>query len=102
MAVLNDVYLLLNFLFVCLLRAQTVQDLWITPAPPDFSTNLTVGEMYELRWDSGLVDQFAAFAQTVDPTNTDLWITDYNLHVYSKRIAGTSIVAYTIYHGNSY
>ncbi|KAK5044877.1 hypothetical protein LTR84_010415 [Exophiala bonariae] len=87
MIALRNIYVLLSLLLVSFSEAQTVQDLWISPASPEFSTNLTVGETYELKWDSSLADQFATFAQTVDPSNTDLWITDYNLHVYSKRIA---------------
>ncbi|RVX73124.1 hypothetical protein B0A52_02251 [Exophiala mesophila] len=65
----------------------TVQDLWISPAPPDFSTNLTIGEFFTIRWDSSLADSLSIYAPSADPTSVDLWITDYNLHIYSKRIA---------------
>ena len=69
----------------------TVQDLWISPAPPDFSTNLTIGEFFTIRWDSSLADSLSIYAPSADPTSVDLWITDYNLHIYSKRIAGLSV-----------
>lgn len=78
-------------LFVTLSLCQgTVQDLWISPAPPDFATNLTVGEVFTIRWDTSLAGSLSIYAPSADASNVDLWITDYNLHIYSKRIAGPS------------
>ncbi|OCT54575.1 hypothetical protein CLCR_03049 [Cladophialophora carrionii] len=73
--------------FKRLATAQTVQDSWITPSPPDFTSNLTIGEFYLLSWNSNLVNSFAPYAPSADVNSVDLWITDYNLHVYSHLIA---------------
>jgi hypothetical protein len=81
--------------FAALTWAQTVQDDWIAPAAPDFTSNLTIGESYTISWASSLVDSFALYAPDADVSSVDLWITDYNLHVYSHRIAGTLLTVYS-------
>ena len=85
-----DVELQTVFLFFAALTwAQTVQDGWVAPAAPDFTSTLTIGESYMITWESSLVDSFANYEPDADVSSVDLWITDYNLHVYSHRIAGT-------------
>ncbi|KAJ9503885.1 hypothetical protein LTR99_002648 [Exophiala xenobiotica] len=75
------------FFFATLTWAQTVQDDWVAPAAPDFTSTLTIGESYMITWNSSLVDTFASYLPDADVNSVDLWITDYNLHVYSHLIA---------------
>lgn len=77
-------------LFVTLTWTQTVQDAWISPAPPDFTDTLTIGESFNISWKPDLLNSFAFYAPSVDVSSVDLWVTDFNLHVYSHRIAGMS------------
>ncbi|KAJ9606807.1 hypothetical protein H2200_008817 [Cladophialophora chaetospira] len=74
-------------LLASLTRSQTVQDSWIAPAGPDFTSTLTVGELYTITWNPNLTDWFASYLSDGSAENVDLWITDYSLHVYAHLIA---------------
>jgi hypothetical protein len=75
-------------LFSGVTRAQVVQDSWIAPSEPNFSSSLTVRDLYELRWYPNLTGWFPTYAADADVSNVDLWVTDYNLHTHSHLIAG--------------
>ena len=63
---------------VCILfaRAQvTVQDEWLAPALPDFSTTITIGETYDIQWTKELYTAFPQYAPSANVTDVDLWIT---------------------------
>ncbi len=81
--------------FAALTWAQTVQDDWVAPAAPDFTATLTIGELYTITWESSLVDSFPSYVPDADVSSVDLWITDYNLHVYSHRIAGMLLTVWS-------
>ncbi|EXJ70046.1 uncharacterized protein A1O5_07119 [Cladophialophora psammophila CBS 110553] len=68
-------------------RKMGAMNSWITLSPPDFTSNLTIGDFYLLSWESDLTNDFALYAPSADANSVDLWITDYNLHIYSHLIA---------------
>lgn len=90
----NFVVPAVTLLLTTLTKAQdvgSVQYSWITPAAPDFTSTLTIGDLYNISWESDLIDSFATYAPSADVSSVDLWITDYNLHIYSQLIAGKSL-----------
>ncbi|KAL2855699.1 hypothetical protein BJX68DRAFT_264053 [Aspergillus pseudodeflectus] len=70
--------LLLPFLLILVPFAKaagTVQDLWIFPKAPDFTSELTVNTTIQIRWHEELQAVFAQFCTLCDTTNVDLWVT---------------------------
>ncbi|KAL2847779.1 hypothetical protein BJY01DRAFT_246680 [Aspergillus pseudoustus] len=53
----------------------TVQDLWIFPEAPDFTSEITTGTTIQIRWHSDLEQVFAYFCTQCYTGNVDLWLT---------------------------
>ncbi|SPO04388.1 uncharacterized protein DNG_07073 [Cephalotrichum gorgonifer] len=66
---------LLSTFFAVLCGAQFVQDAWISPATPDFSSSIQIGKTYEIRWSEDLVGFFGTYAPSIDITDATLWLT---------------------------
>ncbi|KAL3447686.1 hypothetical protein BJX65DRAFT_307747 [Aspergillus insuetus] len=91
--------LLLPLLFPLLPFATaqgTVQDLWIFPKAPDYTSELTVNTTIQIRWHEELQAVFEQFCTLCDTTNVDLWVTGSQ---YSEGIGAgidvTSTFAYS-------
>jgi hypothetical protein len=65
--------------------AGTVQDLWIFPKAPDFTSELTVNTTIQIRWHEELQAVFAQFCTQCDTTNVDLWVTGSQ---YAEAVGG--------------
>ncbi|KAK4935200.1 hypothetical protein LTR10_023700 [Elasticomyces elasticus] len=61
--------------FLRVVSAQVVQDDWLAPALPDFSTTITLGSTFKIQWDSNLVRWFSTYAPEANASNCALWIT---------------------------
>lgn len=70
--------ILLATLFALHCAAQTVQDAWISPSNPSFSTTIQIGETFKVQWTDDLAVWFGKKAPSVDPTDTTLWLTIAN------------------------
>lgn len=75
---------------------QNVQDDWVSPAMPDNSTSVAVGDTFTIKWNMHLHSWFKDHAPGVDPENTDLWVEDFDLHLYHKQIASKSATPETL------
>ena len=73
-------------------RAQTVQNAWINPSLPDNSTTLTIGEIFDIKWDSNLQNLFSTYAPNASTSDADLWITGFYQHQYEFLVASMSFV----------
>ncbi|KAL3455905.1 hypothetical protein BJX64DRAFT_53579 [Aspergillus heterothallicus] len=70
--------LLLHFLllFIPLVATEgTVQDLWIFPQAPDFTSEITTGTTVTIRWHTELQAVFAQFCTECWTSSVDLWLT---------------------------
>ncbi|KAI0855752.1 hypothetical protein F4860DRAFT_530007 [Xylaria cubensis] len=56
-------------------QAQTVQDDWVFPQLPDYSTVLERDQNYTLKWTSNLKNWFSYFCSQCNTTQVDLWVT---------------------------
>jgi hypothetical protein len=63
----------------------TVQDLWIFPKAPDYTSELTVNTTIQIRWHEELQAVFEQFCTLCDTTNVDLWVTGSQ---YSEAVGG--------------
>ncbi|KAL3483487.1 hypothetical protein BJX62DRAFT_244845 [Aspergillus germanicus] len=74
----------------------TVQDLWIFPKAPDYTSELTVNTTIQIRWHEELQAVFEQFCTLCDTTNVDLWVTGSQ---YSEAVGAaidvTSTFAYS-------
>ena len=75
------------FIFSAVVKAQTVQDDWIAPTPPDNSTAITIGETFTIKWDGHLYTWFSSYAPNASVTNSDLWVTGFYDHQYQHLVA---------------
>lgn len=72
-------------------KAQTVvQDDWLFPSQPDLFQTLPIGLTVSISWDGHLYTWFASYCPAAIITDVDLWITDFNDHIFSHQI-GTGI-----------
>jgi len=65
---------------------KTCQQMWNFPASPDFAQTLPLGVTVPLAWNSNLTACFDRYAPSASSNNVDLWITDYDFHIYSHKI----------------
>ena len=72
--VFSSALIALAILLYNLVEAQVVQDDWLRPALPDFSSSLTLGTNYTIRWTQKLYNWFPNFAPDADVENVDLWL----------------------------
>lgn len=55
-------------------RAQVVQDDWISPPLPDLETKILIGNKFTISWTRNLYAWFPQYAPNANPGNVDLWI----------------------------
>ncbi|KAL4863549.1 hypothetical protein BDV12DRAFT_206392 [Aspergillus spectabilis] len=77
----------LPLLLVQLAGAITVQDLWVFPRAPDFSSDITTGTTIQIRWQQELTNVFSTYCTQCDTTDVDLWLTGSN---YDSKLKGTN------------
>jgi len=75
---LQYAFIVLTGLFALSTRAQVVQDDWLAPALPDYSTTITIGETYDIEWTEHLYAWFPYYAPDANVADVDLWITTSN------------------------
>ena len=68
-------FVILAALSILSARAQVVQDDWLAPALPDYSTTITIGDTFDIQWTKNLWSWFAQYAPDANVTDVDLWIT---------------------------
>ena len=73
-----------------LCSAQTVQDAWLIPNPPDFADTFLLNQQYTIEWTNTLWENFAAYEPDADVSNVDLWITGYDIHQYAHLVSSMS------------
>ncbi|KAJ0421424.1 hypothetical protein BJY00DRAFT_323212 [Aspergillus carlsbadensis] len=70
------IHSVLILLSASLAAAQgTVQDLWIFPKAPDYTSELTANTTIQIRWHEELQVVFEQFCTLCDTANVDLWVT---------------------------
>ncbi|KAI0201426.1 hypothetical protein F4808DRAFT_126429 [Astrocystis sublimbata] len=55
--------------------AETVQDDWVFPQKPDYSTTVQLDKEYTIQWTSALSTWFPNYCPDCDPNSVDLWVT---------------------------
>ena len=72
---------------ICLfVQAQVVQDDWLFPSKPDLFQTIPIGLAISISWDSNLQSWFQTYAPAASVTNVDLWVTDFNDHIFTHQI----------------
>ncbi|KAI0543982.1 hypothetical protein F4679DRAFT_566580 [Xylaria curta] len=74
--------------------AETVQDDWVFPQKPDFSTSLQLGREYRLQWTSALQNWFNYYCPDCNPNSVDLWVqSGRNEHKIASGVNVTSVLS---------
>lgn len=71
-------------------KANVVQDDWLFPSEPDLFQTLPIGLAVSISWDSNLQSWFSTYAPAATVTNVDLWVTDFNDHIFTHQIGSKS------------
>ncbi|KAI1615718.1 hypothetical protein EDD36DRAFT_195389 [Exophiala viscosa] len=84
--------------YLRVVSAQVVQDDWLKPALPDFSTTITLGSTFRIQWDANLVSWFSQYAPEANSSDCALWVTGSQSNTsYQNLIVNNINVSSTLY-----
>jgi hypothetical protein len=89
--ILNHALTFLILLFSAFTRAKVVQDDWVNPSLPDYSTTIKPGETIRIEWTKNLAGWFEQYAPSANVTNVSLWFTATEDIKYQHLVASTLI-----------
>ncbi|KAI0471203.1 hypothetical protein F4859DRAFT_484739 [Xylaria cf. heliscus] len=81
------------FLLMVTCMASNVQDDWVFPQSPDYSTVLQLGKEYTVQWTSALQDWVDSYCPDCSPYSVDLWITSSNQQYQHKVAAAVDVTS---------